>query len=70
MDTALDRVPAELRAETIDMLTNTKSSKSQKRNNFKLKGVSRSVIDELEVLAATCKRPFVLADAPQLMCYP
>ncbi|RPD79604.1 Serine/threonine-protein kinase [Lentinus tigrinus ALCF2SS1-7] len=53
LDTALERVPSELRAETIDMLTNTKSSKSQKRNNLKLKGVPRTVIDELEVLAET-----------------
>ena len=43
-----------MRAETIDMLTNTKSSKSQKRNNFKLKGVSRAIVDELEILAETC----------------
>ncbi|TFK91310.1 Serine/threonine-protein kinase [Polyporus arcularius HHB13444] len=53
LETALERVPSDMRAETVDMLTNTKSSKSQKRNNFKLKGVSRSVIDELEVLAET-----------------
>lgn len=50
----MERVPPEMQGETINMLTNTKSSKSQKRNNFKLKGVSRSIIDELEVLAATC----------------
>ncbi|KAI0746241.1 Serine/threonine-protein kinase [Daedaleopsis nitida] len=53
LETALERVPPEMQGETIDMLTNTKSSKSQKRNNFKLKGVSRSVIDELEILAET-----------------
>lgn len=50
------------------MLTNTKSSKSQKRNNFKLKGVPRSVIDELEVLAATCTRRWLILDGRRLTC--
>ena len=54
LDTALERVPAELRAETLDMLTNTKSSASQKRNSLVVKGVSRNVCDELKVLAETC----------------
>ncbi|EJF61645.1 Serine/threonine-protein kinase [Dichomitus squalens LYAD-421 SS1] len=53
LETVLERVPAELRAETIDMLTNTKSSASQKRNSLIVKGVSRSVCDELKLLAET-----------------
>ena len=39
------------------MLTNTKSSASQKRNSLVVKGVSRNVCDELKVLAETCKYP-------------
>ena len=39
------------------MLTNTKSSASQKRNSLVVKGVSRNVCDELKVLAETCTYP-------------
>ena len=68
LDAALERVPAELRVETVDMLTNTKSSASQKRNSLVVKGVSRNVCDELKVLAETCaSSTFLLTTNRQLI---
>ena len=52
----MQRVPSDLRAETEALMTGTKSSTPQKRNNLKLKGVSRAVIDELEALSSSCKQ--------------
>lgn len=43
-------VPADLRQEVIKVLDQPKSSLSQKRSTLLRKGVSRTVVDELEIL--------------------
>ncbi|OBZ78007.1 Serine/threonine-protein kinase gcn2 [Grifola frondosa] len=50
LEFALDRVPAELRTAVTDILNQTKSSQSQKRSMLLRKGISRTVVDELEIL--------------------
>lgn len=50
LDLAMERVAADLRAQVIDVLNQTKSSQSQKRANLLRKGIPRNVVDELEVL--------------------
>lgn len=45
----------EIRADTIEILNQSKSSTSQKRSALIRKGVTRSASDWLEVLSDTCK---------------
>ncbi|TDL16229.1 Serine/threonine-protein kinase [Rickenella mellea] len=48
---AMNRVPKELRASVTDVLSQTKSSSSQKRASLLKQGLLRSTADELEVLS-------------------
>lgn len=51
LDVVLDRVPSDARSAVMDILAQTKSSQSQKRSMLLRKGISRSVVDELELLS-------------------
>ncbi|KAI9060398.1 Serine/threonine-protein kinase [Trametes sanguinea] len=53
LDQVLEHVPREIRQDTIDILSQTKSSTPQKRSNLLRKGVTRAVNDWLEVLSET-----------------
>ncbi|KAI0635341.1 Serine/threonine-protein kinase [Trametes polyzona] len=53
LDKALEHVPPEIRADTIEILSQSKSSTPQKRSNLLRKGVTRAVNDWLEVLSET-----------------
>ncbi|KAI0653862.1 Serine/threonine-protein kinase [Cubamyces menziesii] len=53
LERVLKDVPDNIRADTIDILSQTKSSTPQKRSNLLRKGVSRTVNDWLEVLSET-----------------
>ncbi|TFY68401.1 hypothetical protein EVJ58_g1031 [Rhodofomes roseus] len=48
---ALDRVPSDVRDAVLDVLNQTKSSQSQKRSMLLRKGISRNIVDELELLS-------------------
>ncbi|KDQ55382.1 hypothetical protein JAAARDRAFT_37399 [Jaapia argillacea MUCL 33604] len=50
-DLALNRVSEEVRQDVIDIITQTKSSSSQKRALLLKKGLLRSTADELEILS-------------------
>lgn len=54
-DVALGRVPENLRTNVTDILSQTKSSSSQKRALLIKKGLLRSTVDELEALSDTCR---------------
>ena len=47
----MERVPNGARGAVMDILAQTKSSQSQKRSMLLRKGVSRTVVDELELLS-------------------
>ncbi|OCH91731.1 Serine/threonine-protein kinase [Obba rivulosa] len=51
LELALERVPLDLRTAVTDILSQTKSSQSQKRSMLLRKGIARSIVDELEVLS-------------------
>jgi hypothetical protein len=51
IDLALSRVPHDIRDSIIEVITQVKSSWSQKRAMLLKKGLLRSVVDELEVLS-------------------
>lgn len=51
----MEQVDPEIRADTIEILNQSKSSTSQKRSALIRKGVTRSASDWLEVLSDTCK---------------
>jgi len=51
VDAALNRVPNQLRPGVLDIMSQFKSSPSQKRALLLKKNVPRSVVDELELLA-------------------
>jgi hypothetical protein len=51
IDLALSRVPHDIRDSIIEIITQVKSSWSQKRAMLLKKGLLRSIVDELEVLS-------------------
>ncbi|TFK38831.1 hypothetical protein BDQ12DRAFT_605427 [Crucibulum laeve] len=53
VELVLDRLPASQRSTIIDILTQSKSSSSQKRALLLKKGLLRSTTDELEILSET-----------------
>ncbi|KAI0354133.1 Serine/threonine-protein kinase [Trametes cingulata] len=53
LEQALEHVPPEIRAEALEILSQSKSSTSQKRSSLLRKGVTRTVNDWLEVLSET-----------------
>ncbi|KAI0777469.1 Serine/threonine-protein kinase [Trametes elegans] len=53
LEQALEHVPAEIRADTLEILSQAKSSMPQKRSSLLRKGVTRTVNDWLEVLSET-----------------
>ena len=50
VELALGRVGAEQRASVLEILTQSKSTTAQKRTLLLKKGLSRSVVDDLEIL--------------------
>ncbi|KAI0828484.1 Serine/threonine-protein kinase [Trametes gibbosa] len=53
LEQALEHVPVEIRADAIEVLSQSKSSTPQKRSSLLRKGVTRTVNDWLEVLSET-----------------
>ncbi|OSC98901.1 Serine/threonine-protein kinase [Trametes coccinea BRFM310] len=62
LDEVLEHVPREIRQDTVDILSQTKSSTPQKRSNLLRKGVTRMVNDWLEVLSETYESIDIFAD--------
>lgn len=55
VDLALNRIPSDLRPSVVEIISQPKSSPSQKRALLLKKGLLRSTADELEVLAEVGK---------------
>lgn len=53
IELALSRVPHDIRASVIEIITQAKSTWSQKRAMLLKKGLLRSTVDELEILCDT-----------------
>ncbi|KAI0051565.1 Serine/threonine-protein kinase [Auriscalpium vulgare] len=60
IDLALKRIPADMRSSVVETIVQTKSSWAQKRAMLLKKGLLRSTVDELEVLADTDEDPDML----------
>lgn len=51
IDSALNRIPEDMRNHVVDVITQTKSSWAQRRSILLKKGLLRSTVDELEILS-------------------
>jgi len=51
----MNRIPAKVKTEVVALLNSIKLTVSQKRTSMAKYGLSRSLIEELEVLGSECK---------------